>query len=181
MSDNTSSNLAVNLKRLRETRGLSQQALAELSGVPRPTVAHLESGNANPTVLVLMRVCQAVGVSMDQLVESPGVGARFYAKQSLPRRSRAGTVISQIMVDPPPGHGIERLELAPKARHAVPGQSNGKRYLACEDGELEVDVEGAMYRLEAGDVITLRGEVGHEYKNSGRKPAVAYCVTVPQG
>jgi len=180
MTDNTSSNLALNLKRLREVRGLSQQALADLSGVPRPTVAHLESGNANPTVLVLLRVCHSLSVSMDQLVEQPGSGVRFYAKQSLPKRARQGAQVSQIMVDPPLGHSMERFEFAPKARYSVPAQgSGGRRYLACEEGELELDVEGTSYRLGAGDVVTLRGESGHEYKNSGKKPAVAYCFTVP--
>ncbi len=180
MTDNTSSNLALNLKRLREVRGLSQQALADLSGVPRPTVAHLESGNANPTVLVLLRVCHSLSVSMDQLVEQPGSGVRFYAKQILPKRARHGVQVSQIMVDPPLGHSMERLELAPKARFAVAAQgSSGRRYFACEEGDLELDIEGTSYRMGAGDVVTLRGESGHEYRNSGKKPAVAYCFTVP--
>jgi XRE family transcriptional regulator, regulator of sulfur utilization len=49
-------NLADNLRALREARGLSQQQIAEIAGVPRPTWAHLESGAANPTVAVLVRV-----------------------------------------------------------------------------------------------------------------------------
>ena len=48
--------LASNVRKLREARGLTQQQMAKLSGVPRPTWANLESGTANPTIAVLARV-----------------------------------------------------------------------------------------------------------------------------
>ena len=41
--DDVATNLSENLRQLRETRGLSQQQLARLAGVPRPTWASLES------------------------------------------------------------------------------------------------------------------------------------------
>lgn len=47
-------NLAGNIRKLREERGLSQQRMADLSGMPRPTWASLESGSANPTLAVLL-------------------------------------------------------------------------------------------------------------------------------
>ena len=46
----SAANLAANVRRLREERGLSQQRIAQLAGVPRPTWASLESGSANPTL-----------------------------------------------------------------------------------------------------------------------------------
>jgi transcriptional regulator with XRE-family HTH domain len=177
--DSTSSNLAANLKRLREVRGLSQQGLADLSGVPRPTVAHLESGNANPTVVVLLRVCQVLGVPLDRLIEQPGAHARFYPQASLPRRSRAGVTVTQLLVDPPPGLGIERLELTGKAAHTASGQSGSCRYLACEAGELEVAFEGKSFRLGAGDVLSMRGGAPYECQRTGRRAAIAYQLTVP--
>jgi transcriptional regulator with XRE-family HTH domain len=45
-------NLGSNVRRLREARGLSQQRIAQLSDIPRPTWASLESGAANPTLAV---------------------------------------------------------------------------------------------------------------------------------
>ncbi|HXS16107.1 MAG TPA: helix-turn-helix transcriptional regulator, partial [Polyangiaceae bacterium] len=69
MSDGTSTLLSANIKRLREEAGLSQKALAEVSGVPRPTIAHLESGQANPTLTVVLKVAAALGVGVDNLVE----------------------------------------------------------------------------------------------------------------
>ncbi|MEC8191146.1 MAG: helix-turn-helix transcriptional regulator, partial [Myxococcota bacterium] len=49
MIDDISSNLALNVRQLRSARQLSQVQLAQIAGIPRPTLAHLESGSANPT------------------------------------------------------------------------------------------------------------------------------------
>ncbi|HMR81020.1 MAG TPA: helix-turn-helix transcriptional regulator, partial [Polyangiaceae bacterium] len=68
MVESAPAGLAHNLKRLRESRGLSQQRLADASGVPRPTVAHLESGTANPTLSVLMKVAAALAVDLGEMV-----------------------------------------------------------------------------------------------------------------
>ncbi|MCH2110625.1 MAG: helix-turn-helix domain-containing protein, partial [Polyangiaceae bacterium] len=67
MSDDLSTKLAANLKRLREERSFSQAQLAEESQVPRPTIAHMESGQANPTLTVVLKVTRALGVSVDSL------------------------------------------------------------------------------------------------------------------
>ena len=58
--------LADNIKALRETRGLSQQQMAKAAGIPRATWTHLESGAANPTLTVLIKVANALQVSRDQ-------------------------------------------------------------------------------------------------------------------
>lgn len=70
MRDDVSTLIARNLKTFRERLGWSQAALAEHSGVPRPTIAHLEAGQANPTLSVALRVARALGVSVDGLVEA---------------------------------------------------------------------------------------------------------------
>jgi transcriptional regulator with XRE-family HTH domain len=69
MVDGTPTLLSANIKRLREESGQSQKALAELSGVPRPTIAHLEAGQANPTLAVVLKVAAALGVRVDDLVQ----------------------------------------------------------------------------------------------------------------
>ena len=52
--------LGRNIQALREARGQTQQQIAKLAGVPRATWANLESGAANPTLAVLVRVAQAL-------------------------------------------------------------------------------------------------------------------------
>jgi transcriptional regulator with XRE-family HTH domain len=67
MSNNQ--NLANNIKKLRETKGLSQEKLARLADVANNTLIKMESGeNQNPTLVTLKKVAKAFGVSVDDLI-----------------------------------------------------------------------------------------------------------------
>jgi DNA-binding XRE family transcriptional regulator len=55
--------------RVRKARGLSQYALAKQAGVSRVHVATLEKGASDPTVGMLARLAQALGVSVVTLLE----------------------------------------------------------------------------------------------------------------
>lgn len=57
-----------NVRRLREARGLSQEALAFEAGMHRTYVSGIERGVRNPTVTVLERLAIALKVSMADLV-----------------------------------------------------------------------------------------------------------------
>ena len=46
----TALHLGRNIQTLREARGVTQQQIARVAGVPRATWANLESGAANPTL-----------------------------------------------------------------------------------------------------------------------------------
>lgn len=56
--------LGTRLRLLREERGISQEALADLAGVDRTYVSGIERGIRNVTVLSLNKLAQALGVSL---------------------------------------------------------------------------------------------------------------------
>jgi len=65
----TNQNLANNIKKLREAKGLSQEKLARLADVANNTLIKMESGeNQNPTLVTLKKVAKAFGVSVDDLI-----------------------------------------------------------------------------------------------------------------
>ncbi|PIQ78761.1 MAG: transcriptional regulator [Parcubacteria group bacterium CG11_big_fil_rev_8_21_14_0_20_41_14] len=65
----TSQNLANNIKKLREAKGLSQEKLARLADIANNTLIKMESGeNKNPTLDTLKKVAKAFGVSVDDLI-----------------------------------------------------------------------------------------------------------------
>jgi len=66
----TSQNLANNIKRLREAKGLSQEKFARLADIANNTLIKMESGeNQNPTLVTLKKVAKAFGVSVDDLIK----------------------------------------------------------------------------------------------------------------
>ena len=65
----TNQNLANNIKKLREAKGLSQEKLARLADVANNTLIKMESGeNQNPTLNSLKKVAKSLVVSVDDLI-----------------------------------------------------------------------------------------------------------------
>ena len=64
------SNIATNLKKLREAKKLSQEKLARLADVANNTIVKIEAGkNKNPTLETLTRIAKALNVSVDDLIK----------------------------------------------------------------------------------------------------------------
>lgn len=176
MLDRMSANLADNLRRLREARALTQQELSERSGVPRPTLAHLESGGANPTLAVLARVAEALSVAMEELVRAEGghLSARRVSELEISDRDGANL---RKLCPAAAGVAFERIELATRAELA---RSGGRPldacFLACERGEVEVRAGAERTLLRSGDVALVSRGVAHSCVNRGRGAAVVYSV-----
>lgn len=59
---------SLELKKQRESRGLSQYKLAQQLGVSQATVGMWESGKRDPSFPVLRTICEFFGVSADQFL-----------------------------------------------------------------------------------------------------------------
>lgn len=60
-----------NLKRIREKRGLTQEALAAKSGFSQQYLSGLEQGVRNPTVVTLHELAQALDTKPIELIRPP--------------------------------------------------------------------------------------------------------------
>lgn len=179
MNDRVASNLAENVRLLRRARGQTQAHLSRLAGVPRATLAHLESGAGNPTLQVLVRVAAALQVTLEELVAKPRAACRHYPAASLPVRKKGEVLLRSLLPDPLPGVSIERMLLPPRRRMAgVPHMPGTREYLTCEEGALELVVAGERFQLAPGDVVVFRGDQAHSYHNPGGRDAVGYSVVL---
>ncbi|MGW3545658.1 helix-turn-helix domain-containing protein [Nocardia niigatensis] len=64
-------NLARRLREYRVAKFLTQEELADLSGVSRPTIARIESGTAKPRPRTVRKLAAALGIEPGNLVERP--------------------------------------------------------------------------------------------------------------
>ena len=55
------------MKAARAGKDLSQQELADIVNVSRQTISAIEKGDYNPTVNLCIRICEALGKTLDDL------------------------------------------------------------------------------------------------------------------
>jgi transcriptional regulator with XRE-family HTH domain len=179
MTDSLSERLAANVRHLREARGLTQEQMARLAGLPRATWGHLETGSANPTLAVLDKVATALQVPIEELTSAPRTSGRLFPKSSLRVRKQGDGQVRQLLPDPIPGVLIDRMEIPPGGRiPGVPHMPGTREYFTCEAGEVVLAVGGAPFTVGPGDVLVFRGDQRHSYRNPGRAPAVGYSVVL---
>lgn len=57
-----------NFSRLRKSKGLTQEEVAELSGFSQAYIGWLESGKRNPTIISLFHLAEALGTTPAELL-----------------------------------------------------------------------------------------------------------------
>lgn len=67
--DDVRQRLALNLRKLRQAKGLSQEEFADAAGLHRTYISDLERGARNPTIMVVERIARALQVSFGDLVD----------------------------------------------------------------------------------------------------------------
>jgi transcriptional regulator with XRE-family HTH domain len=110
------SNLALNVWSLRESKGMTQQELAETAKMKQPRIANIERDASNPTLLTISRIAFALGVTADRLLAEPDESVMANARAVVearvaawsPRRRRAAGLLDDVDQQPEP--------VAPKRR-----------------------------------------------------------------
>lgn len=176
--------LAARLRDLRKAEGLTLEALAERTGVSRAMLSRIERGEASPTAALLSRLCAGLGLSISRFLEDPRAPASplaRHAEQAVWRDPESGYVRRAVT---PPGCGsaFEIVEVAfPPRGRVVFDNTWGQRALDQQvwvrEGILELTVDGATHRLEAGDCLAMRLTGPIVYANPGDVP-VRYVVVV---
>lgn len=85
----TSEAIRANLKAFRELRGLSQAKLGRLAGIGPASVSHFETGQRVPTVESVVRLADALSVSVDALLGRVSIETGAHVDPLFIRASRA--------------------------------------------------------------------------------------------
>ena len=61
--------LGENIRQMRKAKGLSQEALADMSGLHRTYIGGIERGERNVSIANIVRIAQALNVEASQIVK----------------------------------------------------------------------------------------------------------------
>ncbi|NIM94437.1 MAG: helix-turn-helix domain-containing protein [Anaerolineales bacterium] len=171
--DETTINVAQQIRLLREQRHLSQRALAEASGLSRNTLSLLERGHTSPTVSTLKRIAIALGVDINAFFEPFEQVNIVHVKSDkrLHLQLSHGTMadlgigkVDQLMTP-------LLLRLEPGARSGPPLSHDGQDFIYCLSGEVLYTVNDQAFVLEPGDSLFFNGQLPHGFQSMGSKIA----------
>lgn len=175
--------IAVKLKTLRARHGLSQRRLAALAGVSNATVSLIEHGRTDPSMGLLKRILDAMGVSFAEFFasRSSGPDRYFYARDEL---SEIGSgLISYRQV----GGDLLDSKLQILHERYRPGADTGRSMLSHEaeeggivlQGRLEVTVADQVRTLSAGDAYRFNSRLAHRFRNTGSEDCIVVSACTP--
>ena len=168
------------VRSLRQQRGLSIRALAELCDLSPNTISLIERRVSSPSVSTLHQLATALQVPITAFFEE--TGERVKVIRSRPgERSFSGS--SSVLLESL-GSGLEGQSLEPFLVTLKPGADSGQHTMAheghelvyCLQGELEYRIEDESYRLTAGEALLFEAQLPHCWLNPGDDPAVFLLV-----
>ncbi len=160
-----------NLQAIRKSRGLSLDNVAELSGVSKAMIGQIERGDSNPTISVLWRIVNGLGISFTALIEQSEPTVTLISPDELePFSEEDGDYLAYPLF---PYNLRTKFEcylvrMAPGCDHGSDPHNNGvEEYIFVHEGELEVLVDDASYRVLAGQALQFSADRPHRYRNPG--------------
>ena len=176
-------NLGQQLKTLRQRRGLSQRKLAQLAGISNATVSLIEHGRTDPSMGLLRKILDTLGVSFAEFFASDirAVGKYFYARDEL---SEIGSgPISYLQV----GSDLSDGQLQILYERYQPGADTGQSMLSHDaeeggivlQGRLEVTVGDRVQVLTTGDAYRFNSRLPHRFRNAGSGECLVVSACTP--
>jgi transcriptional regulator with XRE-family HTH domain len=175
------------LKHLRKTQGHSLERLAELSGVSRAMLGQIETGKSVPTVSLLWKVADALGVPLSSLIATQDAATAAVVIKDRTRlvASRAVSFSRRPLfpIDRFRGTEFYELRIGPRHREEAEAHAAGTREnLVVANGSLEVTIgQEAAIALAEGDAILFEAGVARCYENPGAVETLAYLVVMHCG
>lgn len=172
--------LPARLKEARRAKGLSLEAVANLSGVSRSMVSQIERGESSPTISTLWNLTRALQVDFAGLLEETNSADRIEVlqKSEVPSIDNMGQGCRIRILSPPEeagGHEVYDIRFdAGGALNSQPHTRGAREQLTVLEGAVRVTSGSAASDLTQGDTARYAADVAHSISAKG--PARVFLI-----
>lgn len=175
--------IAQRLARLRADRGWSLDVVADRTGISRATLSRLERAELSPTAAMLGRLCTVYGWTLSRLMADAEtrppnvVRAADQTAWTDPESGYRRRAVS------PPAAGLrgELVEVHVPAGASVSFDASPvaglEHHLWMLEGALALEIDGAQFRLRAGDCLRYVLSGSTRFQSTGTREA-RYLVAI---
>ncbi len=175
--------LGLRLKQLRTRQGLSQRRLARNSGVSNATISLIEHGRTDPSMGLLKRILDSMGVSFSDFFASDTRHSEqyFFTPGELSEIGNGPISYRQVGAD------LAESNLQILHERYQPGADTGQSMLSHESeeggiilkGRLEITVADQVQTLYAGAAYRFNSRLPHRFRNTGNEDCVVVSACTP--
>jgi transcriptional regulator with XRE-family HTH domain len=167
--------VAANLRALRARRNWTLDQLAQRAKVSKGALVALEGDRGNPNLATLVRLSDAFGVALSDLVDTePSAALRLVGAEEatvLWRGPSGGVGRLLLSTDPPGPVELWRWRLEPGEGKQSDAHPEGTQEAALVlSGELTLDAAEQTTLVPAGSAVCYPGNAAHAYRNPGPTP-----------
>ncbi len=170
------------IRGLRFQHGITQVELAVKAGIPRASLANMESEKGNPSIASLLKVAGALGVSIDELVNNePGLVYTSVKRADMQVYHQDGGKFLQTLLSPlnAPYININEINMLPGCNSkGRPHPKGSHEFFFCLDGLATIKIQDEVAEVESGNLIYFEGNLPHTYSNFGVKAVYAISVVM---
>lgn len=166
----------------RRQRGLTLDALADATGMSKSYLSKLESGKKAPSIATVMKLSEALGVSVgaifgEQNQEADIHVVRYGQHDELQHGTEVGATyipLSQNTAFP----NLESFIYFPPSDYAEDnrGEHSGEEMLYVIEGDIEIKFNDRNIALAAGDYLQFHGYNSHEIRKSSPEAKVLIVI-----
>ncbi len=171
--DYLNQNIAINLKKIRQARGMSLDQAAEQTGVSKSMLGQIERGEANPTIGILGRIVSGLRIGLDSLVKVPEDSvypvdrSRLTPSKEEPGRYR---VLTYFPYEKARNFELYVIVVWPGEAYTSGAHGEGtKEYVLVNKGSLTLEIEGEEHLVKTGDALRFDSDKTHVYQNRGQE------------
>ncbi|WP_420548389.1 helix-turn-helix domain-containing protein [Curvivirga sp.] len=166
-TDTTLTRLPARLKEARRDKGLSLEAVANLSGVSRSMLSQIERGESSPTISTLWNLTQALQIDFAGLLaeNKQSDSIEVLKNSETPSIDNMGNSCRIRILSPPEaagGHEVYDIRFeADGSLESHPHVQGAKEHLTVLEGSIQVTSGSATSELSQGDTARYAGDVAH--------------------
>lgn len=165
--------MAGNLKAIRESKKLSLDQVAKLTGVSKSMLGQIERGEVNPTISVVWKIANGLKISFTSLLDHAKSDVELVKKNDVaPLIEDKGRFINRPIFTFDENRSFEQylIEMKPEGSiTAEPHLIGTEEFVTAFGGEVVITVSGRDFRLDDGDSLHFKSDIPHSYRNDGEK------------
>ncbi len=167
-------NISQNLKRIRKSRNMSLDMLAEYTGVSKSMLGQIERGESNPTVTTIAKIVEGLKVPFEDLLYSKEPPFQLVKPEEYDiYKEKENSYIVKAILPYDKRRKFELYEAEIKEEcsyHSLPHGEGIWEYITVTEGVLNVEMEEETFVIDKGNTARFPADRNHTYFNRGKVP-----------